>query len=132
MVAADAGRTGAADAVPGGGFLQRGDHVQVLAQAQVIVAAETDQLAAIDQHLGAVAGLDLAARAQRGLGHAIGARGGQAVAEADAGHVRRRRPARRFRRCRRAPCSTPASPASAAGPGARTAPGRPRRPGCRW
>src|SRR5690606_28945433 len=69
VVATELMPTAGADAVPCGGFLQRGDAVQVTGQAEIIVAAEVDQGAAVDLDAGAVARIDHTATAPKcGLG----------------------------------------------------------------
>src|SRR5690606_6580481 len=84
VVAADQVRAGAADAVTGGGALHRIDHLELLRQAEVVVAAEVQQPAAVDLHAHAVATADHAAAAHHVARQRFGALGLRAATEVGA------------------------------------------------
>ncbi len=93
VVPANQCRGAAADAVMRAGFLERTHHIQVLGQAEVIVAAKIHQGAAADAHVHAIARLDCAARTQQCLRRTIGAGCEHAINQPDSCHglFRRRR-----------------------------------------
>ena len=55
-------------------FLEGADHVQVLRQAEVVVAAKIDQVAAAHVHMHAIARFEYPARTRQRSGAAFGTR----------------------------------------------------------
>jgi hypothetical protein len=86
VMAGDQVRGGTAGAFARGGVLQRVDDGELLRQAEVVVAAEIQQPAAVEFAAHAVAARDRAAHARATQGFALLARGFDAVVQVGAGH----------------------------------------------
>ena len=86
MVAADQMRRTGTGALACGGVLQCVGDFELLRQAQVVVAAELREPAALDLHPHAIAPVDGAARALARQGHALLALGEDAVVQVGACH----------------------------------------------
>jgi len=86
VVARDQRRAAAAEAVPGGGLAQGADRLGGSGEAQVVVAAELQQRAAIDHHARALGALDHAPPALRVAAPTLRLRGGQPLVPAWSRH----------------------------------------------